>query len=44
MVDKQVKVPAGGKKITVKAGKLQVPDEPIIPFVEADAKAIGRNV
>jgi isocitrate dehydrogenase len=31
-----IKVPAGGTKITSSAGRLQVPDEPIIPFVEGD--------
>jgi isocitrate dehydrogenase len=38
----QVKVPTGGKKITISAGKLQVPDEPIIPFVEGDGT--GRDI
>jgi isocitrate dehydrogenase len=38
----QVKVPTGGKKITIKDGKLQVPDEPIIPFVEGDGT--GRDI
>jgi len=38
----QVKVPAGGEKITIKAGKLQVPDNPIIPFVEGDGT--GRDI
>jgi isocitrate dehydrogenase len=30
------KVPAGGTKIGVKDGKLQVPDQPILPFIEGD--------
>jgi isocitrate dehydrogenase len=30
------KVPAGGRKIEVKDGKLQVPDQPIVPFIEGD--------
>ena len=30
-----VKVPEGGEKISIKDGKLDVPDHPIIPFVEA---------
>ena len=30
------KVPAEGAKITIKDGKLQVPDQPIIPFIEGD--------
>ena len=38
----QVKVPASGEKITIKGGKLQVPDEPIIPFVEGDGT--GRDI
>ena len=38
----QVKVPAGGEKITFKDGILQVPDEPIIPFVEGDGT--GRDI
>ncbi len=39
---KQVKVPAGGEKITISGGRLQVPDEPIIPFVEGDGT--GRDI
>jgi len=31
-----VKVPADGTKITIKDGVLQVPDRPIIPFIEGD--------
>jgi isocitrate dehydrogenase len=38
----QVKVPAGGEKITIKNGALQVPDEPIVPFVEGDGT--GRDI
>src|SRR5882724_12744142 len=30
------KVPTGGRKIEVKGGKLQVPDQPIVPFIEGD--------
>ncbi len=37
-----VKVPAGGAKISIKNGKLQVPDNPIIPFVEGDGT--GRDI
>src|SRR5512135_3153749 len=37
-----VKVPAGGAKITIEAGKLQVPDHPVIPFVEGDGT--GRDI
>ncbi len=37
-----VKVPAGGAKISIKNGKLQVPDHPILPFVEGDGT--GRDI
>jgi len=37
-----VKVPEGGEKISIKDGKLQVPDQPIIPFVEGDGT--GRDI
>jgi isocitrate dehydrogenase len=37
-----VKVPAGGEKITTEFGKLHVPDNPIIPFVEGDGT--GRDI
>jgi isocitrate dehydrogenase len=37
-----VKVPQGGAKITISGGSLQVPDEPIIPFVEGDGT--GRDI
>lgn len=33
---KKIQVPKEGEKITVKDGKLQVPDRPIIPFIEGD--------
>jgi isocitrate dehydrogenase len=42
MAYKQVEVPAGGTKITIKDGKLQIPDNPIIPFVEGDGT--GRDI
>ncbi|HNW36503.1 MAG TPA: NADP-dependent isocitrate dehydrogenase, partial [Candidatus Ozemobacteraceae bacterium] len=32
----KMKVPAHGAKITMKNGKLEVPDNPIIPFIEGD--------
>jgi isocitrate dehydrogenase len=38
----QVKVPAQGARIAIKDGKLQVPDNPIIPFVEGDGT--GRDI
>jgi isocitrate dehydrogenase len=31
-----IQIPAGGEKITVADGKLRVPDQPIIPFIEGD--------
>ena len=42
MAYKQVEVPAGGTKITIKDGRLQVPDNPVIPFVEGDGT--GRDI
>jgi isocitrate dehydrogenase len=37
-----VTVPAGGEKITIQSGELQVPNNPIIPFVEGDGT--GRDI
>ena len=37
-----VKIPAGGAKIGIQNGKLQVPDNPIIPFIEGDGT--GRDI
>src|ERR1700676_4370079 len=37
-----VQIPAGGKKITISNGKLDVPDQPIIPFIEVDGT--GRDI
>ena len=34
--------PAGGAKITISNGKLNVPDQPIIPFIEGDGT--GRDI
>ncbi len=31
-----IKVPAAGKKIAIENGKLSIPDNPIIPFIEGD--------
>jgi len=42
MAYQNVKVPTGGAKISIKDGKLQVPDNPIIPFVEGDGT--GRDI
>jgi isocitrate dehydrogenase len=39
---KNVTVPAGGSKISIMDGELQVPDNPIIPFVEGDGT--GRDI
>jgi isocitrate dehydrogenase len=33
---KNIKVPADGARVTIKDGKLQVPDRPILPFIEGD--------
>ncbi|HET6250528.1 MAG TPA: NADP-dependent isocitrate dehydrogenase [Tepidisphaeraceae bacterium] len=33
---KDVKVPQGGQAITISNGKLNVPDHPILPFIEGD--------
>jgi isocitrate dehydrogenase len=33
---KDVSVPAGGQTITISGGKLDVPDRPILPFIEGD--------
>ncbi len=37
-----IEVPADGQKITVEAGKLVVPDRPVIPFIEGDGT--GRDI
>jgi isocitrate dehydrogenase len=42
MAYKQVTVPSGGAKITIKDGRLQVPANPILPFVEGDGT--GRDI
>jgi isocitrate dehydrogenase len=42
MAYKNVTVPEGGAKISIKDGKLQVPVNPIIPFVEGDGT--GRDI
>jgi len=33
---KIIKVPANGGKVSISSGKLSVPDQPIIPFIEGD--------
>jgi len=42
MAYKNIVVPAHGSKITIKDGQLNVPDNPIIPFVEGDGT--GRDI
>jgi len=42
MAYQQVEIPAGGAKITIKDGKLQVPDNPILSFIEGDGT--GRDI
>ena len=38
----QISVPSDGSKISISNGQLQVPDNPIIPFIEGDG--IGPDV
>ena len=38
----KIDVPTGGAKITISDGRLQVPDNPVIPFIEGDG--IGPDV
>ena len=42
MAYKNVKVPTGGEKISINDGKLQVPDHPVIPYIEGDGT--GRDI
>ncbi len=42
MAFEHVKVPEEGSKICIQNGKLQVPDNPILPFVEGDGT--GRDI
>ena len=42
MAYQNVKVPAGGEKISIQNGVLQVPNNPIIPFIEGDGT--GRDI
>ena len=37
---KHIKIPEHGSKITLKDGVLQVPDNPIIPYIEGDGIGI----
>ena len=42
MSEPQLTPPAGGEKITIADGVLQVPDKPIVPFIEGDG--IGPDI
>ena len=42
MTYQHIQVPAHGEKISIRDGKLQVPDRPILPFVEGDGT--GRDI
>jgi isocitrate dehydrogenase len=42
MAYQNVTIPSGGARISIKDGVLQVPDNPIIPFVEGDGT--GRDI
>jgi isocitrate dehydrogenase len=42
MTYQYIRVPDSGDKITIAAGKLSVPDHPILPFVEGDGT--GRDI
>src|SRR3984885_5062520 len=37
-----LKIPAGGEKISISNGKLHVPDQPIVPYIEGDGT--GRDI
>jgi isocitrate dehydrogenase len=37
-----IQIPAGGAKITIAGGNLNVPDQPIVPFIEGDGT--GRDI
>ncbi|MBX7056521.1 MAG: NADP-dependent isocitrate dehydrogenase [Leptospirales bacterium] len=36
MAFEHIKAPSSGEKISIQNGKLQVPDQPVIPFIEGD--------
>lgn len=42
MTYKNISVPEQGEKISINQGKLQVPDQPILPFIEGDG--IGPDI
>ena len=39
---KQIEINAGGQRITIKNNRLDVPDNPVIPFIEGDG--IGPDI
>ncbi len=42
MTQTKIQAPAHGSKISIQNGKLQVPDNPIVPFIEGDGT--GRDI
>ena len=44
MSEPQITAPEGGARITIADGQLQVPANPIIPFIEGDGTAILLNL
>ena len=42
MTYQHIRIPTSGEKITVKDGKLHVPDQPIVGYVEGDG--IGPDI
>ncbi len=42
MADARPVVPEHGARITLAGGKLQVPDHPVVPFIEGDGT--GRDI
>lgn len=42
MAYQHIRIPEGGEKITIKDGKVQVPDQPIVGYVEGDG--IGPDI
>lgn len=42
MAYQHIRIPEGGEKITIKDGKLHVPEQPIVGYVEGDGIDITR--
>ncbi|HAO33206.1 MAG TPA: NADP-dependent isocitrate dehydrogenase, partial [Candidatus Competibacteraceae bacterium] len=42
MAYKHIRIPTSGEKISIKDGKLNVPDQPILGYVEGDG--IGPDI